>query len=162
MNEISPFAKISPLADIESSSRGNKVSIAAGVTVDSFVKIKFAGGLGNIDIAEDVYLNSGVVIYSGNGVRIGAGTLIAANTTVAATNHEYKAKHKRIIDQRFMASRGGVLVEEDCWIGCNCALLDGTVLGPGCVVAAGTTLRGEWAAYSVIGGNPPRILRHRK
>lgn len=162
MNQISVLAKISPLADIERSARGNKVCIGDHVTIDSFVKIKFAGGDGDVQLAAHVYLNSGVVIYSGNGVSIGEGTLVAANTTFAATNHEYRAREKTIIAQRFMRSKGGILVEEDCWIGANCVLLDGTVLRRGCVVAAGTTVKGEWPEYAVIAGNPATVMRYRQ
>jgi len=162
MNSISPLARISPLADIETSVRGNQVRIGAHVTIDSFVKIKFAGGEGDIELGEQSYLNSGVVIYSGNGVRLGKGVLVAANTTFAATNHEYRSRAQAIIAQRFMPSRGGITVGDDCWIGANCVLLDGTVLGTGCVVGAGTVIKGVWPDYAVIAGNPARIVRYRE
>jgi len=162
MNEVSALAKISPLADIERSVRGNKVRIADHVTVDSFVKIKFAGGDGDVEIGPQSYLNSGVVIYSGNGVRIGRGVLIAANTTLAPTNHEYREKDRSIIDQRFMPSRGGIDIGDDCWIGANCVLLDGTRLGAGTVVGAGTVIKGHWPDYAVIAGSPARIIKYRE
>ncbi|WP_454765981.1 acyltransferase [Cupriavidus campinensis] len=162
MNSISALARISPLADIETSVRGNEVRIGAHVTIDSFVKIKFAGGEGDIELGEQSYLNSGVVIYSGNGVRLGKGVLVAANTTFAATNHEYRSRSQAIIAQRFMPSRGGIMVGDDCWIGANCVLLDGTVLGTGCVVGAGTVIKGVWPDYAVIAGNPARIVRYRE
>lgn len=162
MNEISALAKVSHLADIESSVRGNKVSIGDHAMIDSFVKIKFAGGDGDVLIGPQVYLNSGVVVYSGNGVEIGQGTLVASNTTFAATNHEYRSRSKTLLEQKFMPSKGGIRVGPDCWIGANCVLLDGTVLQRGCVVAAGTVLRGEWPEYAVIGGSPARVIRHRE
>lgn len=162
MNRISTSAKISPLADIERSVRGNTVVVGDNVTIDSFVKIKFAGGDGDVQIGDQVYLNSGVVIYSGNGISIGRGTLIAANTTLAPTNHEYRSRDKTIIEQRFMPSKGGIVIEDDCWIGANCVLLDGCVLRRGCVVAAGTVLRGAWPEYAVIGGSPATVLRYRE
>lgn len=161
MNDISPLAKISSLADIETSVRGGKVVISDNAVVDSFVKIKFAGGSGNVFIGESSYLNSGVVIYSGNGVSIGNGTLLAANVTLAATNHKYHSRQKTIIEQRFIPSKGGIVIEEDCWIGANSVLLDGTILRKGCVVAAGTVIRGEWAEFAVIAGNPPKVLKYR-
>jgi len=161
MNAISALAKVSPLADIERSTRGNIVEVADHATIDSFVKIKFAGGDGDVRIGERAYLNSGVVIYSGNGVSIGRGTLIAANTTLAPTNHEYRRRDRSIIEQRFMPSKGGIVIEDDCWIGANCVLLDGCVLRRGCVVGAGTVLRGEWPEYAVIAGNPAAVLRYR-
>ncbi len=162
MNRISPLAKISALVDIERSQRGSVVEIGANVTIDSFVKIKFAGGSGDVVIEDDCYLNSGVVIYSGNGLRLGRGTLVAANTTFAPTNHEYRDRDQTIIAQRFMPSRGGIVVGEDCWIGANCVLLDGAMLGRGCVVGAGSVVRGSWPAYSVLVGNPARVVGERK
>ncbi|NUZ06844.1 acyltransferase [Piscinibacter koreensis] len=161
MNRISPRASVSALADIETSVRGSTVVVADDVTIDSFVKIKFAGGDGDVTIGERSYLTSGVVIYSGHGVTLGKGVLVAANTTFAATNHEYRSREMPIWQQRFMPSKGGIVVEDDCWISANCVLLDGTLLRRGCVVAAGTVLRGEWPPYSVIAGNPPRVIRKR-
>ena len=47
--------------------------LAAGVVVDSFVKIKPARlGGGDVLIGPRCHLNAGVVIYSGNGVASGA------------------------------------------------------------------------------------------
>ena len=161
MNDISPLAVVSPLSDIETSLRGGKIIISDKAVIDSFVKIKFAGGFGNVYIGESSYLNSGVVIYSGNGVSVGSGTLIAANVTLAATNHEYKSRQRTIIDQRFMPSKGGIVIGDDCWIGANCVLLDGTILRKGCVVAAGSVIRGEWPEFAVIAGNPPKLIKYR-
>ncbi len=162
MLKISPNARISPLADIEDSVRGSKITIADGVVIDSFVKIKPAGGNGDIVIGENCSINSGVVIYVGNGVEIGANVAIGANTTLAPTNHEYRSADTPIRDQRFMASRGGVVIEDDVWIGVNVVLLDGAHLGKGCVVGAGSLVRGKLPPYSVNVGTPTRIIGYRE
>lgn len=161
MHDIAPSARISPLADLESSQRGSRLVIGEEVTIDAFVKVKFAGGEGDVVIGALSYLNSGTVIYSGNGVTLGRGVLIAANTTLAATNHEFADPDRTIREQRFMPSRGGIEIGDDCWIGANCVLLDGTHLGKGCIVAAGSVVRGSIEPYSVIGGNPARFIRRR-
>lgn len=158
MNYVSPLANISPLADIESSVRGSTLKIYERVSVDSFVKIKFAGGTGDVVIGAGSQLNSGVVIYSGNGVILEEGVLVGANTTFAPTNHAYQKKDKTVLEQRFLPSKGGILIEDDCWIGAGCVLLDGVILRRGCVVAAGSVVRGEWPAYSVLAGNPLRVI----
>ena len=71
MTHIHPLAKISSKADIEESTRGSKVTIGQNSVVDSFVKIKFAGGVGDVIIGSSTYINSGCVLYSGNGITIG-------------------------------------------------------------------------------------------
>lgn len=161
MLNISPHAKISPLTDIEDSVRGSTITIEDGVVIDSFVKIKAAGGTGDVWIGKNCSINSGVVIYIGNGVKIGNNAAIGANSTIAPTNHEYKSADKLIRDQRFMPSRGGVIIEDDVWIAANVVLLDGAHLGKGCVVGAGSLVREKLPPYSVNVGSPTRIIGYR-
>jgi len=159
---ISEQARISPLADIEDSVKGSKVIIEEHVTIDAFVKIKPAGGSGDITIGAGSYINSGTVIYSGNGIRIGSQVLIAANCTLAPTNHEYASKSQRIIEQRFRPSKGGIIIEDDVWIGVNTVILDGAIIREGCVIGACSLVKGELEAYGVYAGNPLVRIGERK
>lgn len=161
MLEISPKARISPLADIEDSVRGSIIKVGDGVTIDSFVKIKPAGGTGDVVIGADSTINSGVAIYTGNGVSIGKRCAIAANCTFAPVNHEYGDPEKPIVEQSFMASRGGVVVEDDVWIGANAVLLDGAVLRSGCIVGAGAVVRSEIPRNAICVGVPARVISYR-
>lgn len=159
---ISSTARISRLADIEESVRGTRIIIEDGVMIDSFVKIKPAGGAGDVRIGRNSYINSGVVIYSGNGVSIGEDVLVAANCTFAPVNHEFRSRHKKIVEQRFQPSRGGILVEDDVWIGANCVILDGAILRRGCVVGACSLVKGELEPYSINVGNPIQKIGYRE
>jgi acetyltransferase-like isoleucine patch superfamily enzyme len=159
--QFAPTARISPLADIEDSVRGTKIVVEDGAVIDAFVKIKPAGGSGDVVIGRGSVINSGCVIYTGNGVTIGAHVAIAANCTFAATNHEFRNRNKLIMQQGFQPSRGGIVIEDDVWIGANVVLLDGAILRQGCVIAAGSVVRGEVAAYTVNAGNPLRVVGQR-
>ena len=161
MLKIDPTATISPLADIERSVRGTLIEIGQGVLIDSFVKIKAVGGSGEVVIGADSAVNSGTVIYTGNGVRIGEGVLIAANCTLAPTNHEIADRNARIRDQGFMESRGGIVIEDDVWLGAGVVVLDGAVIGKGCVVAAGAVVRGKLEPYGIYAGAPVRRIGER-
>ena len=158
---ISDKATISSLADIEDSVRGSRITIEAGVRIDSFVKIKPAGGTGDVTIGRNSYINSGTVIYTGNGLIVGEGVLIAANCTLAPVNHEYRSRTLTIIEQRFMPSRGGIVIEDDVWVGANCVILDGARLRRGCVVGAGSLVLGEIEEYSINIGNPVKRVGYR-
>lgn len=162
MLTISDKARISPLADIEDSVRGTKITIADGVVIDAFVKIKPAGGKGDVFIGEDTTINSGTVIYTGHGVTIGAHVAIAANCTLAPTNHEFRSRDRLITEQGFKPSRGGIVIEDDVWIGANVVILDGAVLRKGSVVGAGSVVRGELPPYSINVGQPTRTIGYRQ
>ena len=160
--QIDPTARVSKLADIEDSVRGSRIVIGAGSVIDSFVKIKPAGGSGDIVIGARTIVNSCCVFYTGNGIVIGDDVAIAANCTFAPVDHEYRARDKLIREQRFKPGRGGIVIEDDVWIGAGCVLLDGAVLRRGCVIGAMSLIRGEVAAYSIQAGNPLRLLGSRE
>ena len=159
---IHPTAKVSAFADLELSQKGSRILVGAGCLIDSFVKLKPAGGGGDILIGERCYLNSGCVLYSGNGIKIGNDVLIAANCTLAPVNHAFRDRSRLIRDQGFLESRGGILIEDDVWIGANCILLDGTIIRKGCVVAAGSLVMGELPEYSICKGTPAIPFEERK
>lgn len=156
MLKIDPTAQISPMADIEKSVRGTLIEIGARTMVDAFVKIKPTGGMGAVVIGADCAINSGTVIYTGHGVTLGDAVLIAANCTLAPTNHEFSDPDKRIRDQGFQPSRGGIVIGDDVWLGANVVVLDGAVIGQGCVVAAGAVVRGVLEPYSIYAGAPAK------
>jgi virginiamycin A acetyltransferase len=162
MLEISEEARISPLADIEDSVRGSKITISKGVVIDAFVKIKPSGGPGDIHIAEGSYLNSGTVLYTGHGIRIGRGVLIAANCTLAPVNHAYRDRARPIVEQGFLPSKGGIVIEDDVWIGAGTVILDGALIRQGCVIGALSLVTGEVDAYGIYAGNPLRRLGSRE
>jgi virginiamycin A acetyltransferase len=159
--KIHSTANISKLADIELSVRGTDIEVGENSFIDSFVKIKPSGGTGDIIIGNNVAINSGCVFYSGNGITIGNNVAIAANCVLAPVNHEFKDRRKSIRDQRFKSSKGGILIEDDVWIGAGCVLLDGSVLRRGCVIGAMSLVRGEVEAFSVQTGNPLRLIGRR-
>jgi len=161
MIEIDPTARISHLADIEDSVRGSRIVFGPRVVVDSFVKIKPSGGTGDVIIGEGSHVNSGTVIYTGNGITIGKGVLIGANCTLAPTNHQYARADMPIAAQRFQPSRGGIVIEDDVWIGAGSVLLDGVLIRMGAVVGAASLVRGELEAYAVYAGNPLRKIGQR-
>jgi len=159
---VSEKARISKLADIEDSVRGSRITIEEGVVVDAFVKIKPAGGCGDVRIGAYTHINSGTVIYTGNGLDVGKGVLIAANCTLAPVNHEIQRKDKPIREQGFQPSKGGIIIEEDVWVGANTVILDGARLGKGCVVGASSLVLGKLEQYSINVGSPTRKIGYRK
>jgi acetyltransferase-like isoleucine patch superfamily enzyme len=160
--DIDLTARVSKFADIEDSVRDTRIVIGPRAVIDSFVKIKPAGGIGDVTVGEGSYINSGTVIYTGHGVSIGKGVLIAANCTLAPGNHQFDRADITIAAQGFQPSRGGIVIEDDVWIGANCVILDGAILRRGSVVGAGAVVRTELAANTVYAGNPLREIGKRR
>lgn len=161
-NIIDPSAKISENVVIEVSSRGTNTHVGKGCVIDDFVKIKHVGGSGDIVLGDYVYLNSFTVIYSGNGVKIGNNTAIGPNCSIVPVNHKFQDRNKLISEQRFAESKGGVIIEEDVWIGAGVIILDGTHIKKGAVIGAGSLVNGVVEEYSINIGSPCKTVGHRK
>ena len=162
MIDIAAGARISPLADIEDSVRGSRIVVADGAVIDAFVKIKPAGGDGDLVIGPGSVINSGCVLYLGNGIRIGANVLIAANCTLAPADHAFADADRPIRSQGFRCSRGGIVIGDDCWIGANTVLLDGAQVGTGSVVGASSLVRGALPPFCIAMGIPARVRGWRR
>lgn len=152
--QIADSARVSPFAEIADSVRGTRIVVGAHSVIDSFVKVKPAGGSWELFIGAHVVINSGCLIYKGQGIRIGNHVAIPANCTFAAVNHAYKDKTRLIRELGFFQGKGGIVIEDDVWIGANCVLLDYAILRRGCALGVGPVVRGDLAAYTVYEGQP--------
>jgi virginiamycin A acetyltransferase len=153
---------IGPLSDIEISSKGTHTYIGKNSKVDNFVKIKHVGGTGNIVIGENVFLNSGTVLYSGNGIKIGDNVLVGPNCSIVPVNHNFTDVKIPIRLQQFLPSKGGIVIEEDVWIGAGVTILDGSFIEKGCIIGANSLVKGKLNEYSVYAGNPLTLIKRRK
>ena len=161
MIEIHPSAFVSPRADIEDSVKGSRIVVGAGSYIDAFVKIKAAGGSGDVIIGEKSFINSGCVLYIGNGITIGNNVSIAANCVLAPTNHEFADSSVIHQAQGFRPSKGGIKIADDVWIGAGSVILDGAELGIGSIVGAMSLVRTTLDSYGIYGGNPLVLLGRR-
>jgi virginiamycin A acetyltransferase len=158
---IAPDAQVSALAEIEESVRGTRIEIGPRTVIDSFVKIKPVGGSADVVIGAHCFLNSGTVVYSGNGVTLGDHVLVAANCTLAPVNHEYRYRDGSM-HEGFLPSKGGIHIGNGVWLGANTVVLDGARIGEGCVVGAGSVVIGELEPYGIYHGSPARPAGQRR
>lgn len=61
--------------------------------------------------------------------------------------------------KRPVTSKGPVIIGTNVWIGDKATILPGVTIGDGVVVAANAVVTKDVPAYSVVGGNPARILK---
>jgi virginiamycin A acetyltransferase len=161
-NIFDKSCKISNLASIEVSSKGTDTVIGALTVIDDFVKIKHVGGTGNIIIGKNVNINSGTVLYSGNGIKIGDNTLIGPNCSITPVEHEFKKKNELIRNQGFRKSELEIIIEEDVWIGSNVVILGGAIIRKGSIIGANSLVNRETEAYTINYGTPLKKIGYRK
>lgn len=58
-------------------------------------------------------------------------------------------------------TRGDVVIENDVWIGRDAVILSGVRIGNGAVIGARSVVTKNVAAYTVVAGNPAKVIRER-
>lgn len=84
--------------------------------------------------------SSGLVVITGNHQRKSGSLFISE-----ALNHEHDIEQD-------------VIVEEDVWLGANVTLLSGVTIGRGATVGAGSVCLKSVPPYSVVMGNPAKVI----
>ncbi|HOZ23028.1 MAG TPA: DapH/DapD/GlmU-related protein, partial [bacterium] len=59
-------------------------------------------------------------------------------------------------------SKGGVVIEDDCWLGAGVMVLDGVTIGTGSVIGAAAVVTKDIPPYSVALGIPAKVVATRK
>lgn len=102
--------------------------------------------------------------------KIGNGVLISTNVGIIGRyDHDYKAIGKLAaecpwiydLEARARDHRDEVLIEDDVWIGFGAIVLSGVTIGRGAIVAAGAVVIKDVEPYSIVAGNPAKMIGER-
>jgi acetyltransferase-like isoleucine patch superfamily enzyme len=93
--------------------------------------------------------------YQGS-IRIGRGVSIAPYCAFYPYDHGVAPDMS--IRKQPLRSRGGIVIEDEAWLGVGVIVLDGVCIGQGAVVGAGSVVAHDVPAGAVVHGVPARVL----
>lgn len=116
-----------------------------------------------LSLGDHVYIGPFNFIEASGGVTIGEGVQITHHASIV-THSSHRAQ--RLLGRRYVEWQGPrpgwvagpVSIGAYSFIGPHSLVEAGSRLGRGCVVRAGSVVRGEFPDFAVIGGNPAQVL----
>lgn len=126
---------------------GNNVTISRGAMIrpSSYYGGDYGKGLvmgDNSSIGPHGYVGcSGKII-------IGKNVMFGPKCSLFAENHVFSNTKVDIKSQG--VTQKGITIEDDCWIGSNCVILDGVTIGRGSVIGAGTLVTKDITPGSIV------------
>jgi acetyltransferase-like isoleucine patch superfamily enzyme len=129
--------------------------------ISSSVKI---GDKYNVNIKNNVWIGHYCLLDGIGGIEIGEGVHVASHSCIYTHSSENSI---RLLGNRFIEvpaqDRPGyvinkVTIGEYSFIGTSSVILCGTSIGKGCIVGAGSVVKGDFPDHSVIVGNPARVV----
>lgn len=131
----------------------NNFVLGDNSTIEDFCTIN--NGVGDILIGQRSRIGMSNVLIGP--VTIGNDVILAQNIVMSGLNHGYEditiSPHNQPVTKK------KIILEDEVWIGANSVILAGVTIGKHAVVAAGSVVTKNVPAYSVVVGNPAKVIK---
>lgn len=121
-----------------------------------------------IRIGSRTHAGSGTIVAAAQSIEIGDDVLIAFDALITDHNSHSLAFAERRRDVRDWISgrkdwsrvpMAAVKIGNKAWIGARAIILKGVAIGEGAVVGAGSVVAKDVPAWTIVAGNPARVIR---
>jgi len=142
------------------------IKLGNGVLIDGILEVYEKGKL----FIDDYTFLGNSRVYCANNISIGKGCWIADHVSIIDSNL-HPISPKRRFQDAVDFSRGifpdvysnipnsPIVIQDSVWIGVNSVILKGVTLGEGSVIGAGSVVTKDVPPYTIVAGNPARIIR---
>jgi acetyltransferase-like isoleucine patch superfamily enzyme len=112
-----------------------------------------------IRIGDDTYLGTRANLRAGLSIELGKHVLVAGNALISSDpGHPLDAERRRK-EAAPLEDLGRIVIEDDVWLGYNVSVLGTVRIGQGAVIGSGAVVVKDVPAYSLVVGNPARVVR---
>lgn len=158
-----------------------QISLGASVMIDDLVVLDAKGHGDGIELGDQILVGRGTILSCTDGrirmgsflsigpycffaskshIDIGSNVSIGAGTQVMAGGHSFSDPDTPVIHQERIHQ--GVTIGDNVWIGSGAKILDGVTIGRDSIIGAGSVVGRDVPEWTVVLGNPARVIQKRK
>lgn len=162
------FGKNSFVQPILNSTNEKHISIGNDCFVGNFCRLTVSTQFANIKVKS----KNKIRLKIGNNVDIGSNSFISANnniqignhiimsTQVFITDHDHGVLHTDLnLHQQPLTENGYVIIKDNVFIGTKASILKNVTIGQHSSIGANSVVTKDVPAYSIVAGNPAKILK---
>lgn len=117
---------------------------------------------GNLEVYDFGNVNESLIIGSFVSIANNVIFILGGNhRTDTVTTFPFSSK---ILKQNFeldALTKGPIIIEDDVWLGNNVIVLSGVKISKGAIIAAGSVVTKSVLPYTIVGGNPAKLIKER-
>lgn len=102
---------------------------------------------------------SGSTICATTSVTIGNNVLIGSGCLISDTDSHPIDWEDRLYDRNEKTRKAPIVIKDNAFIGARSIILKGVTIGEGAVVGAGSVVSKDVPPYSIVCGNPARVVK---
>jgi acetyltransferase-like isoleucine patch superfamily enzyme len=128
-------------------------TLGPGALIEDYTVVN--NGVGDVIIGEKSFIGIGSVVIGP--VNVGKQVIVAQYVVMSGLNHNYESIELPIRKQG--VNTRPIVIEDECWIGAHAVITAGVTIGKHSVVAGGSVVTKDVPPYSVVAGNPARVIK---
>ena len=109
----------------------------------------------NLSITTGSVIGPRVEIYNKAKVSLGTGVVISQDSYICTASHDVSSPTMSLVTKP-------IVIEDNVWVAARSIILPGVTLHTASVVGAGSVVTKDVDAWTVVGGNPAKIIKKRE
>ncbi len=138
----------------------NAVTIGTGSCIgdNCWLNANLRDGRPRLRLGRCVLIGRGSVLNVSDDLEVADFTFTGANVLISEAYHRYADITRPYLAQG-TAGKGGIVIEENCWLSFGAIICGSLRIGRGSVLGAGTVVTRDVPPFAVVVGNPARIVK---
>jgi putative colanic acid biosynthesis acetyltransferase WcaF len=100
---------------------------------------------------ENSCLSEQVDCYCVDKIHLGKRAIVSQYSILCTASHDYTRRHMPLVT-------APIRIEEDAWVTADVFVGPGVTIGKGAVVGARSTITNDVPNWTVVAGNPPKLI----
>lgn len=111
-----------------------------------------------ISFGNNIYIGRNFDFHTGSLISIGNGVVISDFVYMSTVAHGINPQDGLIMEQDWQ-DKGSIIIGDNTFVGYGVKILPAVNLGHNCVIGAGSVVAKSFPPYSMIVGNPAKIIK---